>query len=1097
MMDFLDLSGSWDDILDVNEVAKTTGLHADSVPDSLIMSLTTRGCVDIEFMSIVSGVDKDTVINTLRGSIYLNPETVKNSIYTGWETSEEYLSGNLILKWKAAKEADKKYPGLFEENIKALEKILPPQVASKDIYITLGSPWIPPDVIDQFILYLFGDSIPGYIRGMRRKKIEDAYRVIHDDMTGVWEIPYKRRYHLNVAVMRTYGTSRIDAMHILEDTLNMRPVKIMDEVKCTTNKSGVKHVLNRKETLVASEKQQALIRAFQDWVWKDDARKERLTRLFDIKYGCIRRRIYDGSFLTFPTMSPDVSLYPYQKDAVARMIFSPNTLLAHDVGAGKTYEMIAAGQELRRMGLSKKNLYVVPNNLTGQWESIFRKLYPAARLLIVDPSTFKPAHRIDMLKKIRDLDFDGIIMAYSCFDMIPLSRAYKMKDLDTKIRELELHIESEGNNSQSVRARKKKLENQLIKLRDTDPDDDENVYFDQLKITRLFVDEAHNYKNVSVDIGSDRVLGVSGTGSKKCNEMFEKVKNVQKNNDGKGVIMATGTPITNSITDAYVMQMYLQSGTLDMLNLNSFYNWIGMFAERVTEFEIDVDTSTYRLASRFSKFHNLPELTSLLSAIADFHYVDPDSGIPSHDGYIDTLLAKTPEFSEYLKTISERAEKIRTGSVKRQEDNMLKITTDGRKAALDMRLIDADIPLSNQFKVVKCAANIAEMYRKSFDFMGTQIVFCDSSTPKDGFNLYDELKSKLIDYGIPSDEIAFVHDATSEAKRSSMFKAVSEGRIRVIIGSTAKLGLGVNIQDRLIALHHLDVPWRPADMTQREGRILRQGNMNKTVYLYRYITAGSFDAYSWQLLETKQRFISSLLSGSLTTRSESDINEVVLNYAEIKALAVGNPLVKKRVEVANELSRRLTLQKKLIESRMLMQKELFELPSKIEYQKHLIDNCADDMKIADLTRDSHKEATGSEKKRITEERRLLREKIEEAVRNNLFNPEERTLTSYRGFKIVLPANMIADEPFVFVTRKGRYNVDLGDNEAGNLIRIDNRLDTLHDLLDKYEYALTLLQNREQDLRRELEDKEDYSKEIEYYRKEVERLDKELGVDEDE
>ena len=1096
---FIDLPLNWGSAFGadsgVSEPKEEKSGKTVSVSDALIKSLTTLGRVDIRYISDLTGKAADDVIDSLKGSIYQNPDTWGHDPYKGWETSEEYLSGNLRRKWDRAKVANEVYRGRFEDNIRAIEKVLPQAVASTDIYITLGSPWVPADVIDDFMLHLFGDTIPEYYHENYKAILREQIATRHDELTGVWEIPQKSRYMHSVGVTNTFGTNRIEALHILEDTLNMRTIKVMDEVDCPDSKSGRKSVLNKKETIAAVEKQQLLIKKFREWVWTDPLRKARLEKIFEDRYSSVRARVYDGSFLTFPTMSPKVTLYPYQKNAVARMIFSPNTLLAHDVGAGKTYEMIAAGQELRRMNLSKKNMYVVPNNLTGEWARIFRDMYPDAKLLIVDPSSFTPAKREATLEDIRDGGYDGIIIAYSCFDAIPLSKQCLIENLRAQLEEVNTRLEY--GETCALRARKKRLEKDIIDLRDEKENSKCRIFFDELGVTRLFVDEAHNYKNVPVNTHADYVLGISRTGSKKCREMMDKVKFIQRTNNGGGVVMATGTPITNSITDAFVMQLYLQSGELSLLDLQNFDSWIGMFAEKVTEFEIDVDTNSYRLATRFSKFHNLPELTALLSSVADFHSVDASAGIPEHDGYVDSLIGKTPEFEDFLKLISQRADDVRSGRVKRKEDNMLKITTDGRKAALDMRLVDPSLEYTYESKVARCAMNVADIYRRTFDESGTQLVFCDSSTPKEGFNLYDELKLRLTGYGIPADEIAFIHDADNDKKRSALFKKVRSGDIRVLIGSTAKLGLGVNIQDRLIALHHLDVPWRPADMTQREGRILRQGNTNSKVFIYRYITKGSFDAYSWQLLETKQRFISALLSGSVVERSGSDVDDVVLNYAEVKALAVGNSLVKERVEAANELARFATLQHKLTESRLAMEKELLELPCKITQQKELIAVCEDDLRYSRWWTGLYPAPLEHAAKMAeAERRRALREKLDDALRGNVLYGTERTLMTYRGFDSILPSQMTPDKPYVYLEHYGRYIVELGEKEVGNLIRIDNFIDGFDKHLKDLNRGLATLEQRQRDIEDELNNGESYMDKIDFYRSRIEQIDEELGVNED-
>jgi len=890
----MDLPMSWENVFDTDERAK--GVHTDSISDALVMSLTTLGEVNIEYISSITGEDYKTVILTLKGSIYQNPDTWNECFYKGWETSDEYLSGNLIRKWKAAQAADARYNGYFHDNLVAIEKVLPPAVSTKDIYVTLGSPWVPSDVIDDFIESLLcPPKTYGY-----KQDTSDCMRTCHDELTGTWEIPHKTYRCANSHANYEYGTNRINFLTILEKTLNMKSVVIFDEVTSYVNKSGKKKVINKAETAEAMEKQKKLVKAFRDWVWKDPKRRERLETIYEERFSCVKRRVFDGSFLTFPTMSPKVQLYPYQKDAVARMIFAPNTLLAHDVGAGKTYEMIAAGQEMRRMGLSKKNMYVVPNNIVGQWRSIFMEMYPDARILCVTPNMFGPKKREYVLERIRDDDFDGIIIAYSCFERIPLSKHFYVSELHARKNQL-VNILKQKNKATSMSQKKLDKINEDIEELLNDMDDMYDViYFDELGITRLFVDEAHNFKNIPFETKTDNVLGINSRGSKKCNDMLLKVHWVQKENDGKGVIFATGTPITNSVTDAYVMQLYLQSGELGLLDLQSFDAWIGMFAEMTTEFEIDVDTSSYRLATRFAKFHNLPELTSLLGYIADFHQVDRSAGIPDCDGHKDALISKSKEFKDFLKDISQRADEIRNGNVSRREDNMLKLTTDGRKAALDMRLIDSSLGFTYQSKVARCADNVFDIYMQNNAKRSTQIVFCDTSTPDaKKFNMYDELKNRLVMLGMSPDLIAFVHDYETETARAELFKKMRNGDIRVLIGSTFKLGLGVNVQDKLIAMHHLDVPWRPADMTQREGRILRQGNTNPKVYIYRYITEGSFDAYSWQLLETKQRFISALLSGSLVGRDSTDIDDTVLDYADVRLLLF-NPIDLRGIPTSNE-----------------------------------------------------------------------------------------------------------------------------------------------------------------------------------------------------
>ena len=1082
----MDLPMDWENIF--NTDPRTQGVHTESISDALVLCLNALGRVDIEYISSITGANYKSVISTLKGSIYQNPETWNECFYKGWETAEEYLSGNLMRKWKSAKKADRNYMGYFADNIKAIEKVLPPTVVAKDIYITLGSPWVPPDIIDDFIVHLFGQP---YV-------YNDDLKTIHDDLTGTWEIPYKLRYAHNTAICSTYGTEKMGALNILKNTLNMKTAAVTKMIPNPSSKSGKKCVIDKAETIIALEKQQKLIKTFQSWVWSDKNRKERLEIIFENKFGCVRRRSFDGSFLTLPDISPTIKLFPYQKDAVARIIFTPNTLLAHDVGSGKTYVMIVAGHELRRMGLSKKNMYVVPNNIVRQWRNIYLSIYPNSKILCVEPKTFTPDKRKDVLKQIRYEDFDGIIIAYSCFEQIPLSTEYYLEDLNHKKEQVSKLLQWKDTATSKLKKKNKALEKALSEIALVLNDLEDTICFDKLGITRLFIDEAHNFKNVPIETQIKSVLGINGKGSKKCKDMLDKIHMIQKANDGKGVVLATATPITNSVTDAFVMQQFLQNGELSMLEIQSFDSWIGMFAERVTEFEIDVDTNNYRLATRFSKFHNLPELTALLASFVDFHQIDASAGIPAHDGYIDVLVSKTNELSDYLKSISQRAEYVRHGTVNRKEDNMLKITTDGRKAALDIRLVKPDVEYSYTSKVSKCVENVANIYYRNGQNKSTQLIFCDTSTPKASFNIYSELKDRLIMQGIPKDKIAFIHDAETETKRTKLFSAVRSGDIRILIGSTFKLGLGVNIQDRLIAIHHLDITWRPADMTQREGRILRQGNMNKKVYIYRYIIEGSFDAYSWQLLETKQHFISDLLSGTLTERSGSNIENTVLDYAEVKALAVGNPLIKERVEAQNELTRYMILQRKQVESRIKLETELLELPGKIERQKKNIRDCESDICYCKQWKNDNPAPTEKQmKEQESQHRKALRELLNNELQNYVSEIKEKILTSYRGFDIVLPTNMTDQKPFVWLVRQGRYYVELGNTEIGNLVRIDNYLDTLDEHIKNLKSILAALELKQSEIKKELSVSESYSNQIKYYKNKVKSLDKQLGVENNE
>ena len=1081
----MELPMDWENFFDTDP--STADVHVESIPDGFVKCLNTFGYVDIEYIASITGEDYKTVIKKLQGSIYQNPEKWGECFFKGWETAEEYLSGNVRHKLIVAREENQRYNGYFKKNVNALEKALPPSVSAKNIYVTLGSPWVPTDIIEDFIYWIVNrndrDRNEYPIWSSYRPYASRNYPVKHDEVTGTWEFDFHYNdWALPYEFRNEYGTSRRNGLEILLRTLNQQSVVITDSVKSPYTKSGKQTVINKNETVLAMEKQKLLINAFQKWIWSDKNRKRRLEEIYEEKYASVKQRHFDGSFLELPGLDPAITLYPYQKNAVARILFSPNTLLAHDVGSGKTFIMIAAGMELKRLKMSTKNLYVVPNNIVGQWRHIFYSMYPDAYVRCIESKDFTPSKREATLEDIRDNDYDAVIMAYSCFSKIPISVKYRQEELHQTRQELE-ELSRDGNKST------KRLKNRLEKVQDKANElwgekEEEGVCFDQLGITRLFVDEAHNFKNVPIDTKIERVMGISSTGSAKCQDMMDKVHIVQHQNAGRGVVFATGTPITNSITDAYIMQSYLQGAELAILDLQSFDSWVGMFAEKNTNFEIDVDTSNYRMATRFAKFHNIPELTTMLATVADFHQMDETQGVPDHDGYNDTIVHKTRDFSQYLKYISERADDVRNGRVSRADDNMLKITTDGRKAALDLRLIGDDYGFTTASKVFMCAENVSQIYKSTTQDLSTQLVFCDTSTPKEGFNIYDELKGLLMKMGVPAHEIAYVHDATTESKRERIFEDMRQGVIRVLIGSTFKLGLGVNVQNKLIALHHLDVPWRPADMVQREGRILRQGNENDKVFIYRYITEGSFDAYSWQLLETKQRFIADLLSGTADDRNVADVDDTVLNYAEVKALAVGNPLIKERVEVANELSKYLILQNKLTNQRGLYEQELAELPEKIERIEKLIP----------LTKEDAAFYAANKQEYTADERRDIRTMIYQASHPEEPTKEEVVATNYQGFEIVIPERVSVVHPVVVLRRSGRYMVELGSSDIGGMTKIDRCLNDLDKRLVDLVKKLDDLNLRKAFMERELSKESDYSEDIERCKMRLADIDHQLGVD---
>ncbi len=1093
------------DFVNTFEDDARANVHCDTIAEGLLVSLDCLGIVDIEFISSITGEEMKTVIETLKGSIYQNPLMWDECFYKGWETADEYLSGNLMHKLSLAEDANEEYPGIFAENIKALKEVISPDIARDDIYVTLGSPWVPADVVDDFILHLVGldKNADGDYPEEAEPFLTPDYMTAHDPTTGLWDIPLKRRFRKSHSHGKwekynyeIWGTERMDMLYLMENILNMKTLAVYDQIDEKTRK------LNQSETVKVLEKQDKMIAEFQKWVWEDEKRAARIQSAYQRRYGNIKKRVFNGSFLEFPDMNPEIELRAHQKDSVARIIFSPNTLLAHDVGAGKTYTMIAAGMELRRLGKSKKNMYVIPNNIMPQWVEMFRKMYPKANLLVVNNRNFCLKKRNETLKKIINEDFDAILITYSSFDQLSLSKKYYE---DFYEKQLAILDKAKENFYSKAKIEKKQeiVQKALMKLEKATTSDICDIAFDELGINTLFVDEAHNYKNVSVATGITRVRGISSQGSKKCDGMMDKIHCVQRQNHGGRVILATGTPITNSITDLFILQKYLQDGELEFLGIQNFDAWVATYAKKTTEFEVDIDTSNYRLATRFSRFFNVPELTSILSSVADFYHVDQSVGIPEFEGYTDSLADGSEDFMDYLKDISSRADDVREKRVSPKEDNLLKITTDGRKAALDMRLIDLVYGLDPDSKVYRCAENIMRIYDETRDKKLIQMVFIDQSTPKAGFNLYDELKSILKAMGMSEHEIAYIHDASTEAKKKLLFRDLRLGNVAVVIGSTFKMGLGVNVQKKLCALHHMDVPWRPADMVQREGRILRQGNLCKSVKIFRYITKGSFDAYSWQLLEAKQRFISQILSGHATIREGSDIDESVLNYAEVKALAVGNPLMKKRIELMNELDKYKILNRDYVEQRIKKQEELASIPEKINLQKKHIFNTKRDIEYYENNKIDYNEIPKEEQKEI-------RQKIFDAVRTHINMPIEKKVLTYQGFDVVVPARMRPKEitekskvegqrgktksiPYVFVKRNGAHYMEI-ESVSGITKRLNNLLENLGERLKNQESYLEALLQKEKDLREELScEGESYVEEMELLKEEILKISEELGL----
>ncbi len=1066
------------DSLFIDEQA-SNDITASSVSDGLILSLSNLGKVDIQYISRITGKPATTVTQELKGSIYLDPLKwdKKTPEIVGWVTKEEYLSGNIYDKYRLAYDYRIYFPKQFDQNVKDLAAILPAAVNQDQIYVTLGSPWLPPSVIEDFIFYL----------------LNYREQVSHDELTGSWHLNWRSAYNW-VLNNRTYGTRSMNAVNIIEKTLNLIPIKITDNVG-TADKP--KYVTNERETNLALEKQELIIKKFQEWIWKDQTRAIYLKNIFYKKYGSSKRRIYDGSFLSFPGLNKSISLYPYQKNAVARILFSKNTFLAHDVGSGKTYEMIAAGHELKRIGLSKKNVYVVPNNIIQQWESIYHIMYPKDNILVVTNKVFNPEKREETLRKIKDNDYDAILIDYASFQLIKLSPSFYIE----KFRQLKYSLASLDNRQKTPTTNrklsnlKKSEEEYLLNLYQEVENTQGQIFFDDLNIDRLFVDEAHNFKNVPFFTKNNALLGLNQSGSKTCEEMMDKVHFVQSKHNGGGIIFASGTPITNSISDAYILQKYLQDAELAFTNLSSFDAWAQNFAELKTEFEVDPTATSFRMATRLAKFHNIPELANLMGNVVDFYHLDNNANLPTFNGYKDVVIPKSSYLEKYLLCLSKRADLIKEYKPmiflkdgEEIKDNMLLVTTDGRKAALDLRIIDEDKYFKTyNSKVYRCAENVFQVYNEYKDSLATQIIFSDISTPKESFNVYDELKRDLVSMGLPSEEIAFVQSAKSERERTKLFKRFNNGEIRILIGSTFKLGTGVNVQTRLKAIHHLDVPWRPSDMVQREGRIIRPGNTNEEVFIYRYITEHSFDAYSWQLLEIKQNFISKLLNNDVYTRSIDDIDSTVLNYAEVKALAIGNPLIKERVETFNEIQRLLGVRYQYYEHRELLKGDIINKENHIPDLYKELEKTKEDYQYT-LTLEEH-DWSIDEKKEFGQK-----------VHANIFisnneNKETNDL-EFRGFKIIT-VPFIDDKKFIYLERKNKYRLDIADSDVGISIRLDN---FVNDFIKRVNAAENKIKESElfiKEGKEELSKKEDYTSRIDALEIKLKELDKKLGVKKDE
>ena len=1039
---------------------KTEITSVDNANDALIVSLSEKARVDITFMQKLCNMDMDKMLKDLDGEIFNVPEYGEPN---HWVTADEYLSGNVREKLKIAEhfaETDER----FNVNVKYLKEVQPKDLSASEISVRLGSTWIPPEDIKVFIEYLLNPS----------NYACQNINVHYNEATSEWWIEGKNYDKYNIKATNTYGTGRASAYKIIEDSLNLKDTRIYDYYEDENGKRVAE--LNKKETAIAQAKQEQIKLAFEEWIWKDPERRERLTKFYNERFNSIRPREYDGSHISFDGMNPEITLRKHQVNAIARILYGGNTLLAHEVGAGKTFEMVAAAMESKRLGLCNKSLFVVPNHIVEQFGQEFLQLYPSANVLVTTKKDFETANRKKFCSRIATGDYDAIIISHSQFEKIPMSVERQVTIIQKQIEDITLGIQDLKNNNgerfsiKQMEKTKKSLETRLAKLNDTSRKDDV-VTFEELGVDRIFVDEAHYYKNLFLYTKMRNVGGIAQTEAQKSSDLFMKCRYLDELTGGKGVIFATGTPISNSMVELYTMQRYLQYGELEKRHLQQFDAWASTFGETVTAIELSPEGTGYRAKTRFAKFFNLPELMALFKEVADIQTSEMLNLPVPKANYHNVVIEPSEIQKELVKDLSERAEKIRNRMVDSSVDNMLKITNDGRKLALDQRLTNDMLEDFEHSKVATCADNIYSIWDKTSEDKSAQLVFCDLSTPhNDGkFNVYDDLKTKLIDRGIPEEEIAFIHDANTDARKQELFNKVRRGQVRVLIGSTQKMGAGTNCQDRLIALHDLDCPWRPSDLIQRSGRIIRQGNKNPEVDIYRYVTEGTFDAYLYQLVENKQRFISQIMTSKTPVRFAEDIDETALSYAEIKALAAGNPDIIEKTELDTQVAKlKLLKQNYLSEKYALEDKVIKYYPNEIKRLENRIEDMKEDIEVFNNnnTPDNSFEKMNIKGTDFTE-RKEAGEKIIEICKS-MTNPEPLEIGEYKGFKIILFFDTMDRKFYASMKNNLSYKTELGSDPSGNITRIDNVLNGIETRLSSIENNLEDTKKNYESAKKEIE-----------------------------
>ena len=1032
----------------------------DTPSEALAVSIGEHGKVDLPYMADLLGTpgDYERITTELSGVIFKDPAADADDPEAGWQTADEYLSGNVRDKLRMAQLAAESHPE-FKVNVDALEKAQPKDLEASEIDVRLGATWLDPSIVQQFMMETFQ---PPY-----RIRYNNAITVRYSPYTSEWRISNKSATgYGDIMATETYGTRRANAYKILEDTLNLRDSRVYDTIE---ENGKEKRVLNQNETTLAQQKQQAIKDAFAGWVWKDPQRRALLVKKYNELFNSTRPREYDGSHIHFVGMNPEINLREHQRNAVAHVLYGHNTLLAHEVGAGKSFEMAASAMELKRLGLCQKSLFVVPNHLTEQWASEFLRLYPNAKLLVTSKKDFEPGNRKKFCARIATGDYDAVIIGHSQFEKIPLSAERQERLIQEQMDEIEEAIEEAKEQAgehftvKQLEKLRKTLKQKLEKLQATDRKDDV-VTFEQLGVDRLFVDESQNYKNLFLYTKMRNVAGLSTSEAQKSSDMFGKCRYLDEITGGRGVIFATGTPISNSMTEMYTLMRYLQYNTLQQKGLTHFDAWASTFGETTTAIELAPEGTGYRARTRFAKFFNLPELMAMFKEAADIKTSD-QLHLPVPDAKFETVVVKPSEIQQdMVQALSERAAEVHSGSVDPSVDNMLKITSDGRKIGLDQRLMNSALPDDPNSKLNACVNNVLRIWNDTKEQKLTQLIFCDMSTPKgDGsFNVYDDIRTKLLNAGVPEQEIEFIHNADTENKKAELFSKVRSGQVRVLLGSTAKMGAGTNVQTLLVAVHHLDVGWRPSDMTQRNGRIIRQGNQNKQVYVYNYVTESTFDAYLYQTLENKQKFISQIMTSKSPMRSCDDIDEQALSYAEIKALCAGDPRIREKMDLDVQVAKLKVLRGDFQNQKYRLEDKLLKtFPEEIQKQKTRIAALQQDSQIAAAHPQDKENFCGMtikgmvyDDKKAAGERLLL-------ARQEMPNADMMLLGTYRGFELNIRFDSFKNEHQAVLRAELSYPVSLGDDARGNITRLDNAIDNFTDRIADAENALQNLEQQKQ------------------------------------